>query len=476
MRNFFLRASAAYPGRLDYAIRVDCPRKTRLLSVKVSHLMRSPLAVGVGILPMFFLASSLTRGQDTEAATALQAAQTIDLSEFPLAQPANDKKSASAVSLSYEATGTVEAIAQAIQKQLESLGWKGLDGATVTETYANAPFQKNGFHLNLSVMPNGQDGVRVMLVNQGNVDLKSLPLPSGTKQVIAMPAMLMLERNAPAPATNEECKKLLTQAGWEPFGETSATFFVRKNAVRLQVMVSPAPNDPAKSMVQFSSEQMAADFPSLTDVQGLQYSDNPTQLSFESSKDREHWVEYLRNALAEQGWEPTTDNPVKISFKERWIFRNSREESMELEFTQRENQTRVRMIFQNAALNQALEKKADAAVAKAKAEREAEMKRKANPPRITIEAPPGAKIAEKEDKTLEFSTATGAAKKGLTTWLEKQKKDGWTLKTLVDEKEAGEYELTKNDITLRAGFLDPGFIPGSITISVSGEAKLELSR
>ena len=111
-----------------------------------------------------------------------------------------------------------------------------------------------------------------------------------------------------------------------------------------------------------------------------------------------------------------------------------------------------------------------------KKKKDAEMERKENPPKIEITIPKNAEISEQDAKSLELTTDSGAAKKSVTDWLAQQEKDGWKLEKTVDTKEIGEYVLTKNDMELKVSFVDPGFIPGSITIRVSGDFKLEVKK
>ncbi len=429
------------------------------------------------LVTLFGMSVSGASAQDTSPATAVQAAKAIDLSQFPLVDPVEPAPSGSVASLNYQAKGSVESVAKAVQKKLETMGWKALPGASITEAYANAAFQKQGFTLNLTVMPSSEaNQCMVVLVNQGNVDLKKMPTVAGAKEIYATSAMRLLQSPVSADETTEQIKKQWSGAGWKPFGDTTATFFVRKNAVRLQVMVSPAPMDPKASMVQISSEQMSADFPELNDVEGLQYSDNPTQLGFDSPKSEEDWVETLGKSMAGLGWRPTTEAPLVIDFKRHWIFRNDAKQLMEIEFSKVDDKTRMRILFQTAAQVEELDKRAKMAAAAALAKRDAEMKRKANPTKIAITAPDGAKLETESATELEFATQSGAAKAAIGKWIAQHVKDGWESKALIEAKEAGEYELTKDGLTLRVGFLDPGFIPGSITIGTSGDAKLELKK
>lgn len=424
--------------------------------------------------------------QDQVPATAKQAAEVLDLTRMKLVEPNEESKEASVLTrgittLNYQAKGSVEKIAQAIQKALTADGWKALDGASINESYASTALQKKGFTVNLSVMPGGKPNeAQVYLVHLGNVDFNKLPLPTGAKILYSMPSMVMFETEKPPKETNEAVRSALLKKGWEPFGDTTASFYLRKNAVRLQIITSPSPTDPKKSMVQISSELMAADFPSLTEVENLQYSPVPTQLSFDLPLSKSEAVQVLGAKLTAMGWKPTTEEPVKMDFRDNWIFRNDSKELTELEISEVEGKTRIRWVYQTAsqadAVNQMVEAQVAEKLAEKKAKQDAEMKRKANASAIVIEPLAGLKVDKESEKEIVFSSKSGAARKPLLEWIKKRQADGWELETLVDAKEAGEWKLTKDDVELQISLLDPGFIPGAVTIAVTSEGKLELKK
>lgn len=417
--------------------------------------------------------------QNAEPATAVQAAKVLDLTKIDLIDPKEKPEdiSRSIATLNYDSSASIETVAKKSLESLKAKGWKVLEGESITPAYASASLQKNGFTLTMMAMPgSGAGTTRASLIHQGNVDLKKLATPAGSKVTYALPSMLMLEHEKDADATRAAWKEVFSKAGWVPFGDTTVSFYVRKNAVRLQVMVSPSPMDPKKSMTQISSELLAVDFPALPDVDELQYSDVPTQLSFLSKQPYEECVAALGKSMKAAGWKSTTEQPIKIDFHENWIFRNDVDDMMEYEFKKGEDKTLVRLVYQTAEQVKALNKKVDAIIAEKKAQREAEMKKKANPEAIVIPGLADMKMEKEDAKSLSFTGKSGAARAALKKWLAKQTEDGWEVKTVIDTKEAGEYELTKDRVELHAGFVDPGFIPGTVSISLFGEGKLEIKK
>jgi hypothetical protein len=442
------------------------------------------LVTALGLL----LSSPRIMAQDQVPATAKKAAEILDLTRMKLIDPTAESQEAgvltqSIATLSYQAKGSVDKIAQAMQKSLTSDGWKVQEGASINDAYATAAFQKNGFTLSLNVMPgNKPNEAQVTLNHLGNVDFAKLPLPTGAKILYSMPSMILFETDRPPAETKEAIQSALADKDWEPFGDTTASFFLRKNAVRLQVMANPSPTDPKKSMVQISGELMAADFPSLTEVENLQYSSVPTQLSFDCPMGKPESIQMLGDKLKAMGWKPTTEQPIKIDFRDNWIFRNDSKDLTELEISEVEGKTRIRWVYQTAAqadaVNQKVEAKVAEKVAEKKAKQDAEMKRKAkaNATAIVIEPLASLTVEKASEKEIVFTSKSGAARKPLQDWLKKRQADAWELETLVDAKEAGEWKLKKGDIELQISLLDPGFIPGTVTIALTSDGKLELKK
>ncbi len=417
------------------------------------------------------------QSKDTKPATAAQAASALDLSQFELIDPVDTPNSQIIAQQSYQAKGIVADVAKRLLANFKKSGCKELDGTTVTDAYASATLQKQGFTFSLMVSEGSKPGTTsVNISNHGNVDLKTLPVPKGSTQLYAFPATIAYTTSASVEETTKECRKLLLAKGWEPFGDTTVSFFVKQNAVLLQVAVSQAPAQDNKTAIQITSEQLSADLPAPPYNGFLQYSDSTGGMLFDSDKSQEELVKFFKETLGKSSWKATTENPVRIDFRDHLIFRNPAKEFIELQFYEVEGKTRVDLKYQNAKQFAEAEKRVDKLIADEKKKKDAEMERKKNPPKIAITIPKNAEIGEQDAKSIELTTDSGAAKKSVTEWLAQQEKDGWKLEKTVDTKEIGEYELTKDDMELKVSFVDQGFIPGSITIRVSGDFKLEVKK
>jgi len=419
--------------------------------------------------------------QSPEPATAAQAASVLDLSTFPMidvdAAPDSSASTQVIAYQSYPAKGAVIDVAKKIQSALLKKGFTELAGASITEDYASANYQGRGFTISLTVFPGSKPSTaQVNLQNLGNIDLAKLPMPSGVKLLYALPAMVSYVSEMPVDTTKSELQSLLLKQGWEKFGDTTASFYVKKNAMRLQIMVSEAPGQGGKTAIQISSEQLSVDLPVPPSFGFLQYVDSTGGMFFDTDKSQEEVIAFFKQSLGKTSWKPTTENTVRISFEDHLIFRNDNKEYIEFKFRNVEGRTQAELKYQTAKQFAEDEKKANAQIAELTKKREAEMERKKNPPKITISAPAQSTVSERDDTSIEFTTKSGAAKALLQDWMKSQEAQGWKKTVTIDSKEVGEFTLTKDGVELTAGFVDPSFIPGSITISVRGEHQLTLKK
>jgi hypothetical protein len=437
------------------------------------------------IVTCLFCAGAIGQGspkQIAEPATAAQAASVLDLTSFPMVDVDTDadagQKTQLIASQSYPAKGTVINVAKKIQAELLKKGFTEAAGASITDDYGSATYVGRGFTITMTVFPGSKPTQsQVNIQNLGNVDLAKLPIPTGAKLLYAMPAVAAYVANAPVDKTKTEMQQLLRAQGWEPFGDTASSFYVKKNAIRLQVMITEAPGLDGKTSIQFSSEQLSVDLPTPPAFVSLQFTDSTGRMLMDSKQSQEEVVSYFKKSLGQIQWKPTTENTVRIGYEDCLIFRNEKKEMIEIKFRQVEGKTRADLRYQTAKQFAEDEKKADALIAELKKKREAEMERKKNPTKIEITAPTQSTAsASGNNKSIEFTTKSGAAKASLQAWMKNQETEGWKKKVTIDTKEAGDYTLEKDGVEIHASFIDPGFIPGSITISVRGDYQLSVKK
>lgn len=410
-----------------------------------------------------------------QAATASQAAAVLDLSTFPLVNPVGEPNARVIASQSYLAEGTVTNVARKIQSALVKLGFKELEGASFSEGYASATYEREGFVVSLSAFPGSAPStVSVSINNQGNIDLKQLPVPSDAKPLYAFPSTVSYLTDSSVAKTSEECRRLLLEQGWQLFGDTTVSFFVKSNAVRLQVSVNEAPAQGGKTSIQLTSEQLSVDLPEPLYEEFLQFSDSTGGMLFDSPKSQGELVDYFKDALQKWEWEATTEQPIRIGFRDHLIFRNPDKAMIKIKFDDVEGKTRVDLKHQTAAQVEQSEKKVDVRMAEIKRQQEVKDERMRNPSKLTIQDPVGSKGTEKQPKSIEFSTKPGAAKAAVEKRMASLQAAGWKKVVNVDTKEVGTYTLEKEPVKLEIEFVDPGFIPGAITISIAGDYQLQL--
>jgi hypothetical protein len=290
--------------------------------------------------------SAIQAQSAAEPATVAAAKAVLDLSQKPLAEPV-ETPILTVAWQQFETKGSPEAVAKAIDAALVKLGLVQQAGAMFTEAYSAATYQKNGFTFSLGVMPSGKDGVAgVTLSNLGNVDFKALPKVPGAKEVFVQGASAIYSSDLAVDEAKTKTREILEAAGWQWFGDTTASFFLRKNAVRLQVMCNASPD--GKTMLMFSSEQMSTTLPIIPGLVRIAYTEPQTRLEGDSPLElTTFWADY-RKLLEGEGWKATTENPVDATVGKFLIFRNAAGELVELKVHQFENLSRFELRFQTA--------------------------------------------------------------------------------------------------------------------------------
>jgi hypothetical protein len=279
-------------------------------------------------------------------ATVAEAKKVLDLSQKPLAEPV-ETPILTVAWQQFETKGSPEAVAKAIDAVLVKQGFVQQAGAMFTEAYSAATYQKDRFTFSLGVMPSGKDGIAsVTLSNLGNVDFKALPKVPGAKEVFVQGASAIYSSDLAVDAARTKTREILEGAGWQWFGETTASFFMRKNAVRLQVMCNASPD--GKTMLMFSSEQMSAVLPLLPGLTRIAYTEPQTRLEGDSPLElATFWADY-RKLLEGEGWKATTENPVEATVGKFLFFSNAAGDLAELKVHQFENLSRFELQFQTA--------------------------------------------------------------------------------------------------------------------------------
>lgn len=466
------------PSRLFYTLPLFVKLSERWLipfgSEKISMTSRNWAVASIGLWILVFTAFGDGRAQ-AQVATVADAKAVLDLTTFP-AVDAEGEIEKTVAWQSYRAKGDVEKVAQKVRTALTGKGLKQLDGAMFTSDYCSATYGKSGFHYVLTVMPSETGIAFVTVANIGNLDFRKLPIAKLGKELFVQPASAIFSAKGNVADTQKACRSALEKDGWEWFGETTVSFYMRKNAIRIQVMCSESPMEKGQSMIQVSAEQMSSTLPIIPDLVRVDYTESTARLDGDSKLSTDELMAKLWKALEKTGWTATTEKPLKIDFRETLIFRNSKDELVDLSIHQFESLSRFEMKYMTAEQVAAEDKLAQAAAKKAKKKMEAEKERLENPVAIAIELPESTTLDESQPQVLECKASSGKAKSVVTKWIAKQKGAGWTVESTVDTKEIGDYTLTKDGQTISVSFVDPGFIPAEITFRVGEGFTLEVMK
>jgi len=424
----------------------------------------------LGLILMFAAAARGTAlGADApKGATVAEAAKVLDLRAYPLAEGAEEPRQRSMASLSYMAPGTVKGLFESQRKQLLGLKWKEMPNAYVSEQSANGTFTREGFTISLTVFPGSKAGeVNVSIMNHGNVEAAKLPFPPNVKPLYSGPVSIGYTTEAPAEQTAAACRDLLLAQGWEPYGSAGDVQFYKQNAVRLTARVAAAPAQGGKTIIDYSTVLMSADLPAPAETEQLQYADHPTQLFFDTKATLEEVVRFYGDVLAKRGFKATTEKPIRVGFRDELIYRNPQKDMLTLQLTEVDGKRRILLRHYTAAEVEEQDRRAKAAIDRKNAEKNKPLAKYA------VALPAGASGVKADKAQIEFKVGSGKAKAAVDAWRKQFAKDGWKEQVDALEDMAGSLSFRKDNQELDVTFVDPGFIPGEITLRARG---VELER
>lgn len=416
-------------------------------------------------LPGLFMLSltviAMANAEGARPATVDDAAKVLDLAAFPLVPGVESPKPRRLAELNYEAKASV---AEAFAFQKKALVEKGSSeraGGYSSDQGASGTFEKDGYRISVSVFPSSKPGnVSVMVMNHGNVDTRTLPVPDGAKLLYETPVSTAYVTEKPLAPTAEACRKALLALGWQPYGTAGDTQFFKQNAIRLGVRVSSAPAQGNKTVIDFSTALMSADLPAPADTVRTSYADVTKEVSFDTKANSDAILSFYRDILGKGGWKPSTQSPVKIDHKDALFFLNPRKDLLSLTMYPVEGILRVSLRHESAAELEELKRLAEARKAK----------KPAAPaqPKIALTLPTGARGIETSDNRVEFKLDAGKARSAVQTLSAALVKSGWKQELATLEDLAGVVSLKKGNSDLTIHYVDTGLGAAEVTISSIG--------
>lgn len=315
------------------------------------------------------------------AATVEEAIKVLDLRTFTLPEGAVVESGRTVGLVSYETKADPKKSFQVQQQQFVKLGWKELPGSMAEAAYGSGLFQKSNFVVSVTTSASGKPELsRVSIINFGNIRPGKLPVVKGAKSLFTNEATAMYVTDAKVADATEATRKLLLDAGWEPFGANSnppenemLTF--KRNAVQVSAFVGVAPAQGGKTSIMLSTSQLSADIPAPANAKELNYTDMHKTLRFESSDDYANIAKFYQQTLGKRGWTSTTENLITSTdnFKRQTgmqVFRNAAKEMITLDLEPQLDHALVKVSHLTAEEFAESERRAKEAAQKLVAERE----------------------------------------------------------------------------------------------------------
>lgn len=268
--------------------------------------------------------------------------------------------------------------------------------------------------------------------------------------------------------TRESVRTSLKSDGWQPYGEAGPILSFKKGPVQLRAMIVAAPGQGGKTVFDYQSQMMSADIASPSDAIRIAYAESTKSLDFDTNRALEATAEDYAKILAEKGWKPTTEKPILDKFEYFWIFRNAKQEMLDLKLKKIGEGTRILAKFMTAAEVEEENRKAKLAAQKA-------MKPKAEK-MVRIDTPSeGIERWNVTPRRIEAVAKSGQARKIAESIRNELKKAGWDVTTEVIEQIAGSIAMSKEDLSVSIVYDDTGITPAEMTISITG-ANFESSK
>ena len=381
---------------------------------------------------MLATVSIAAEDQAKSTPTVDEIAKILDLRTLPLPQGATTNAQRQLGALNYQVNGDVKSAFTYQQQQLTKAGWKELPGSQIDAAYCSGMFSKSGFTVSVSSFDAGGMS-QVSLINFGNLQLAKLPVVKGAKAVFANEASANFSvamRPVDAAATT---RKLLTDAGWEPFGSISnppdmESLTFKRNAVQLSVFIPASPVEKGSSGVMYSAMVLSADIPAPLNAEKLEYVDSFKRLQFETVDDFNAVAKFYQQRLAKQHWKPTTELLSQEDSFHRHIatqvFRNHAQDILTLDLQTSDGRSRAQLTHLTAAESAAIEKRQKEAALKLVAENKANEAAQKEIPKPAVQFPAGLDGVDVEKTAQDAITE---ALKGITAAPEK----GTTAKSVT---------------------------------------------
>jgi len=478
------------------------PSRTRSVCHVQSRVVVDVLAKGALVLSIVCLsgcgrsnnsANGDATGTNAPGANPATSAPTIEAKPINLATFALPDGAGltgkSPANLSYKTKEDTKSAYEFARRQFLALGWTELSGTQISGESASGNFIGAGYKISVTVYPFGGPGlVTVMLNNHGNIDFAKLPVPAGAKPLYTGPLGAMFVTETSVATTTEAVRQLLLAAGWEPHGSEGDVWHYKQGLNRISAMISAAPAQGGKTVINYGGELLCGDLPAPPDAQDIRYSESKGELSFTTTADKVALSKFYNEKLAPSGWKQDGDKAFRNGDYDQMGFYVPKGDVLFLKVWPEDGGVHkvVLEYMTRAAINE-MDKALDRQQAAAKLKQaagagqpgsgpalppEAEAAQPALP-KVAVAMPADASHVEKSDKRLSFQVAKGQGQSVAAGFQKRFKDAGWKEESATLQAQAGVVAWSKDGQTSKSqrvflNYTDFGTAPAEIKFSSFG--------
>jgi hypothetical protein len=124
------------------------------------------------------------------------------------------------------------------RKQMVENDWREVQTDTTIPNQISMLFEKQGYRVAVGLSQKMKEDVQIGIVNQGNVDLRQLPYPSGTEIPSERADTFNSKTTLSEPDTVQFFKTELKKLGWQELearGRANYQFFQKASLLRLEI-------------------------------------------------------------------------------------------------------------------------------------------------------------------------------------------------------------------------------------------------
>jgi hypothetical protein len=196
----------------------------------------------------------------------------------------------------------------------DALGWKPVGPSlseSVTDSFAQASLEKDGYRLTMTAMPGEAKLTSVQIEQHGDLDSRTLPRVEGAEDQYSDRGSSLYFTTAKIDAATASLRKLLKADGWHEYDQAFSQKAVRpdaddllfrKKAYSLHVSIGKPAAQPDKSSVQYYITTLARDMPAPPDAGHVEIEDSRWILTCDTPRDVAAAADYYRTAMKEIGF------------------------------------------------------------------------------------------------------------------------------------------------------------------------------